>query len=208
MSALLYVTHWHRNRYPWVIGRVLEGAYHWATILSHLPRLQVVEPGDWVALRQAVGASKWVTALFQMLTRSGQLPKVYTQPEEVQSEFDALKDHLEKFVQQSAPPTRAQAHKRTPSRHIAQLTQAAQRALRRDVPGLTRHRARVPGKGEKIEKTGWDELAPYTAKGSWRQDGLERGTQDVDDMMAIEGEEAATLDKRWASSRQPPILSR
>ncbi|KAL1410249.1 hypothetical protein Q8F55_004255 [Vanrija albida] len=138
---------------------------------------------------------------------ASQLPKVYTQPEQVQSEFDALKDHLEKYVQQSAPPSRAQAHKRTPSRHIAQLTQAAQRALRRDVPGLARRRAGVPRKGEKIEKAGWDELAPYTAKSSWRQEGLERGTQDVDDMMSIGGEDVATLDKRWASSSQPAIMS-
>lgn len=146
---------------------------------------------------------------------SGQLSQVYSAPEDVQAEFDALKDHLEGYISQSAPPPTAgkgSGHHRTPSRHIAQITQAAARALRREVPGMGGPRTGAAARrkaGEKSDnRAGWDQLAPYEAKDSWKEEGLQRGVDDVDTMSKLTGEEVAPIEKRWTSAWEPPRMSR
>lgn len=144
---------------------------------------------------------------------------MHPQTTKVQAEYDALKDHIETYIQQSAAPVpeakKAKGHTRTPSRHIAQITQAAQRALRRNVPGLAASSASsraakarsllaaADGQG----KQGWDDLRPYTVKASWREAGVERGQEGVDALREAEEEVVSTLERRWTSGWAPPLLA-
>lgn len=145
---------------------------------------------------------------------AGQSEKLFSQSEMVQGEYDNLKDQLEKYISQSGPPAPAvkdKRHSRAPSRHIAQI--AATRALGRDVPGLpplksATRKARL--RREDGEKGGMarDEMAPYMAKGSWRDTGLERGLADVDAAREMEGEDVVKLERRWTNAWDPERKAR
>lgn len=141
----------------------------------------------------------------------GQVSRVYSVPEDVQSEFESIKEHLEGFIAQSAPPVAAGGglgHRRAPSRNIAQITQAARGALRRDINAPARHSVRRKPNEAPDTKSGWDEMKPYQAKSTWRGVAVERGLSDVEDMMEMAGESVAPLEKRWTSSWEPPRLSK
>lgn len=138
----------------------------------------------------------------------------------VQGEYDNLKDSLDKYIAQSGPPTqptgakdKRMSHARAPSRHLAQI--AASRALGRDVPGLpplksaaATRKARLR-RGEDADKgSARDEMAPYVAKGSWRDTGMERGLAEVDAMREMEGEDVMSLQRRWAIAWNPERMAR
>lgn len=128
-----------------------------------------------------------------------QLQKLHTQPESVQHEFDALKEHLDAYISNStaAPLPRST---RKPTRHISHLTQMAAKALHRDVPGMATMRGKRLVEKGKVE---WDELGEYQAKGSWRDLGLESGVEDVEMMrrLGMSREGGVTgLEKRWGRS--------
>lgn len=134
-----------------------------------------------------------------------QLQKTWTQPEQVQAEFDSIKDHLESYITCSSTPTTTPHRPRVPSRHISHLTQMAAKALNRPVHGLAvrkrppRGQGRAPG-GEKV---GWDELEEYESKANWRELGLEKGMEDVEAIKLLEEagwEGVAALDRRWSRS--------
>ncbi|WRT65526.1 uncharacterized protein IL334_002471 [Kwoniella shivajii] len=141
-----------------------------------------------------------------------QLSKINTLSETVQSEFDLIKEHLESYITHSTPTPSAPSSARSsrnPSRHISNLTQMAQKALHRNVGGMTAYPAafnsRRPNMSnqENKENVGWDELAEYRPKTSWRQLGLERGLEDAEKMREIQEagpDGLAGLDKRWKNS--------
>jgi dynactin-4 len=101
-----------------------------------------------------------------------QVQKLNTQAEIEQTEFEAIKTHLETYITSSAPiPTPKSTKSKQPSRHISHLTQMAARALGRDVPGMMgmSRGKRADGMLEKgKEKAAWDDLAEYGAKASWK----------------------------------------
>jgi dynactin-4 len=137
--------------------------------------------------------------------------KVYSVPDEVQSEFDAIKEHLEGYIVQSAPPatsTGGMGHRRAPSRNIAQITQAARGALRRGLGAPPRPSVRRKPSDKADTKSGWDEMKPYQAKSTWRGVAVERGLSDVEYMAEMTGEGVAPLEKRWTSSWEPPRSSK
>ncbi|KAK8861408.1 hypothetical protein IAR55_002227 [Kwoniella newhampshirensis] len=138
-----------------------------------------------------------------------QSQKMNSLPETIQSEYDALKDHLEPYVSNATPPVSSAGAARRPSRHISQMTQMASKALNREVPGMSAISSRVRGSGSVLrkdgeqEKVGWDDLGEYGAKGSWKALGLERGLQDVETMRKLDHSGAgglATLESRWGMS--------
>ncbi|OCF43394.1 hypothetical protein I317_02692 [Kwoniella heveanensis CBS 569] len=149
-----------------------------------------------------------------------QLQKMHSQAETVQSEFDALKDHLESYIASNAPAPSPARSTRTPSRHISHLTQMAARALHRDVGGIAaskvRSRARgSPGglwkDGSEKEKYGWDEIEEYKAKRSWKDEGLVNGMEDVEIMKNFERSGpggVASLEKRWSKSWESNRMSK
>lgn len=124
---------------------------------------------------------------------------MYAVPEEEQAEFDQLKDHLESYIQDTPSVNPKTGHsRRMPSRHIGKITQAAARALGRDIPGspLARPKRRVAADDK--GRAGWDELSKYEAKSSWRSDGREDGeNDDVDALREMTGEDITPLQKRW-----------
>lgn len=128
-----------------------------------------------------------------------------------QAEFDAIKDHLEGYIQQSAPQP-ARSSRRFPTRNIAHMSQSTARALRYEIPGMAassaRRGARAPTKDGEKDKSHWDELGPYDAKSSWRAVGLEHGTEDVDEMAIISKEEVGHLEKRWANGWDATRMAR
>lgn len=128
-----------------------------------------------------------------------QLQKINSPPEAVQSEFDALKDHLDSYASSSVPaaPPRSQ---RKPTSHISHLTQMAAKVLHRDVPGMGRPLGTRIAEKEKVP---WDDLAEYQADGSWRDVGLERGMKEVEVLRAIGSSGAggkARMEQRWSQS--------
>ena len=134
-----------------------------------------------------------------------QLQKIHSAPpESAQSEFDALKDHLDTYINLSTPAspavTRTALTNRNSTRHISHLTQMAARALHRDVPGMARAKIRPRGEGAQKENAhqSWDALAGYGAKGSWEGLGLQKGMEDVEVMKS--GMDVALLEKRWEHS--------
>ncbi|OWZ71218.1 hypothetical protein AYX14_03406 [Cryptococcus neoformans] len=134
-----------------------------------------------------------------------QLQKTWTQPEQVQAEFDSIKDHLESYITCSSTPTTTPHRPRVPSRHISHLTQMAAKALNRPVHGLAVRKRPPRGQGQAPgeEKVGWDELEEYESKANWRELGLEKGMEDVEAVRLLE--EAgwggvAALDRRWSRS--------
>lgn len=151
---------------------------------------------------------------------TGQSEKQFSQSEMVQGEYDNLKVSLEKYIAQSGSPPSTTAtkdkrlsHQRAPSRHLAQI--AASRALVRDVPGLpplksasATRKARL--RQEEGDKGGAarDGMAPYMAKRSWRDTGMERGLADVDAMRETEGEDIVTLERRWSNAWDPERIAR
>jgi len=120
-----------------------------------------------------------------------QLQKINTQPESVQTEFDALKDHLESYITTTVPVQTPRAGKgKQPSRHISHLTQMAAKALGRDVPGMMGRPKRNVGLLDKgKEKAGWDELEAYQTEKGWK------GLLDT-----TEGDERAGLEMVWGKS--------
>jgi len=146
-----------------------------------------------------IKATSWMLICADHNDLPVQLSKIDTQPESVQSEFDALKDHLGSYVSSSKPPTVPRSSRR-PTRHISHLTQMAAKALHRDVPGMARLKGKVMMEKEKVE---WDELGEYQAKGSWRSAGLEDGMEDVEMMGNMHTSGAggfAGLERRWERS--------
>ncbi|WVF67076.1 hypothetical protein IAT40_001821 [Kwoniella sp. CBS 6097] len=144
-----------------------------------------------------------------------QLQKMNTQAETVQSEFDALKDHLESYIASNVPAPSPARSTRTPSRHISHLTQMAAKALHRDVGGIAASSARSKpramgsgggggsGKEGEKERYGWDEIEQYKAKGSWKYEGLMNGLKDVETMGELQESGPsgmACLGKRWNTS--------
>jgi dynactin-4 len=95
-----------------------------------------------------------------------QLQRINTQPETVQSEFDAIKDHLETYItpNATAPASALRPKPKQPSRHISHLTQMAAKALGRDIPGMMGRPKRTTSLEKGKEKAGWDELEPYNTK--------------------------------------------
>jgi len=148
----------------------------------------------------------------ELANPSGQVSKVYSVPDEVQSEFEAIKEHLEGYIAQTAPPVAVGAgglgHRRAPSRNIAQITQAARGALRRDINAPARHSVRRKPNEATGGKSGWDDMKPYQAKSTWRGVAVERGLSDVENMREMTGEAVAPLEKRWTSAWEPPRLSK
>ena len=131
---------------------------------------------------------------------------MHAEPDKIQSEFDAIKEHLESYLATSTPAPAASrgstsSRQRQPTRHISHLTQMAAKALDRDVPGLARPKARLGNTGPQDEQhTAWDTLAPYASKSSWRDTGLEKGMVDVEHMTSMKKLEIAEVDRRWAHS--------
>ncbi|WWC60123.1 uncharacterized protein I303_102687 [Kwoniella dejecticola CBS 10117] len=146
-----------------------------------------------------------------------QLQKMNTQADLVQSEFDALKDHLDSYISLSTPTTSAPSSTRStrnPSRHISHITHMAQKALHREVGGMVaysvRNKRSATKDGQDV-KVGWDELGEYEPKESWRKAGLERGSQEVDALREINAsgsEGLARLEKRWAKSYDGSKMTR
>lgn len=141
------------------------------------------------------------------LTYSGQAVNVYPVPEEEQAEFDHLKDHLESYIQDTPTVNPKTGHsRRVPTRHIGKITQAAARALGRDVPGspLARPKRRVAG--EDKGRAGWDELSKYEAKHAWRSEeqGNGESESDIDALREMTGEDITPLQKRWEGAWAVP----
>jgi dynactin-4 len=99
---------------------------------------------------------------------SAQLQKIHTQPETIQNEFDALKDHLEGYITTTVPVQTPRPKGKQPSRHISHLTQMAAKALGRDVPGMMGRPKRKEGLDKGKEKAGWDELEAFKTERAWR----------------------------------------
>ncbi|RXK41387.1 hypothetical protein M231_01292 [Tremella mesenterica] len=135
-----------------------------------------------------------------------QAQKLSTQTENIQNEFDALKDHLEGYITSTAPVP-AKTPVRQPSRHISHLTQMAAKALHRDIPGLAAATAkrRIPGGSEPMtDRAGWDDLGEYTSKGTWEEANLHH-TNELERLSKFS--EAgpgglANLERRWSHSWQ------
>lgn len=141
---------------------------------------------------------------------SGQVSKQFSNDEEVQAEYDHLKEHLEAYMALSGPQVpavRGTKQNRTPSRHIAQLTQAASRALGRDVPGLpplskTARGARFQKGGERTASPR-DEIGAYQSKASWAEEGIEKGLSEIGAMRELSSENVVPVDRRWTMARDP-----
>ena len=99
---------------------------------------------------------------------AAQLQKINTQPETIQNEFDALKDHLEGYITTTVPVQTPRPKGKQPSRHISHLTQMAAKALGRDVPGMMGRPKRKEGIDKGKEKAGWDELEAFKTERAWR----------------------------------------
>lgn len=133
-----------------------------------------------------------------LLTVIAQVQRLLAETETVQSEFDAIKDHLESYMTATAPaPTPKAGKSKQPSRHIQQLTAKAAKVLNRDVPGMNMLGARTKrkdgtGDGKGKERAAWDELAAFESKHSWKG---AAGDLDQDER----GERAA-LEKLWAKT--------
>jgi dynactin-4 len=99
------------------------------------------------------------------------LQRIDTQPEIIQTEFDAIKDHLETYITPNAPAPASTSRPKSkqPSRHISHLTQMAAKALGRDVPGMMGRPKRRTTLEKGKEKAGWDELEPYETKHSCKE---------------------------------------
>ncbi|WWD16685.1 hypothetical protein CI109_101115 [Kwoniella shandongensis] len=138
-----------------------------------------------------------------------QLQKTHSHNEPIQSEFDALKEHLDSYISTNAPPIPTPRSTRAPFRHISHLTQMASKALHRDLSGMAGSSARARPRGSGVgkdgekEKVGWDVLGEYESKTSWKQLGLESGLEDVEKMKKLEYSGVAgvaTLDRTWDKS--------
>jgi len=129
-----------------------------------------------------------------------QLQKMIKEPQTIQDDFESIKDHIDNYITTSTPPPVAvkSALTRQPTRHISHLTQMAAKALGRDVPGMRSLRPR--GESEKTRHESWDELGEFKSKGTWKAQGLERGTSDVEDMRNMDSLELARVEHRWARS--------
>ena len=133
-------------------------------------------------------------------------------------EFDHLKDHLEPFLR------RGQAHPSHPSTSTSSVTAAASAALSstllKDIPGLgSRHgslfglasRARGgEGKGVKDDLDKYESLGPVGGAAKEKRKGKKVDTEaermrEMREMGNVEV--VASLEKRWTSSWQQPILS-
>lgn len=122
---------------------------------------------------------------------------VYTVPEEEQAEFDQLKDHLETYIQDAPSVNPKTGHsRRVPTRHIGKITQAAARALGRDIPGSPLARPKRRTAADDKGRAGWDELGKYEAKHAWRSD-EPNGESDIDALREMTGEDIVPLEKRW-----------
>jgi dynactin-4 len=117
-----------------------------------------------------------------------QLQKINTQPETIQNEFDALKDHLEGYITTTVPVQTPRPKGKQPSRHISHLTQMAAKALGRDVPGMMGRPKRKEGLDKGKEKAGWDELEAFKTERPWRG------------MLSVEGEDRAGMDMIWSKA--------
>ncbi|EKD03528.1 hypothetical protein A1Q2_02111 [Trichosporon asahii var. asahii CBS 8904] len=140
---------------------------------------------------------------------ASQAVNVYPIPEEEQAEFDQLKDHLENYIQDTPSVNPKTGHsRRVPTRHIGKITQAAARALGRDVPGspLARPKRRVAGDDK--GRAGWDELGKYEAKHAWRSDEQGNGGSDIDALREMTGEDITPLDKRWEGAWAVPSTAK
>ncbi|KAK4685600.1 hypothetical protein P7C73_g4541, partial [Tremellales sp. Uapishka_1] len=88
----------------------------------------------------------------------------------------------------------------------------AAKALHRDLPGMAASSAkrRIPrgvDKGGAKERIGWDELTDYKGDQNWKQLGVQRGLEDVENMRR--GEVAvASLERRWGKSWETDRSSR
>lgn len=103
---------------------------------------------------------------------SAQVQRLNTQTETVQAEYEAIKDHLESYMTSSATattPAPKGGKSKNPSRHISHLKQMAAKALGREVPGMMSRPRRKEGLEKGKEKAGWDELADFEAKRSWKE---------------------------------------
>jgi dynactin-4 len=117
-----------------------------------------------------------------------QLQKINTQPETIQNEFDALKDHLEGYITTTVPVQTPRPKGKQPSRHISHLTQMAAKALGRDVPGMMGRPKRKEGLDKGKEKAGWDELEAYKTERAWRG------------LLSVEGEDRAGMEMTWSKA--------
>jgi dynactin-4 len=114
-----------------------------------------------------------------------QLQKINTQPETIQNEFDALKDHLEGYITTTVPVQTPRPKGKQPSRHISHLTQMAAKALGRDVPGMMGRPKRKEGLDKGKEKAGWDELETFKTERAWRG------------LLNVEEEDRAGMEMIW-----------
>jgi len=117
-----------------------------------------------------------------------QLQKINTQPETIQNEFDALKDHLEGYITTTVPVQTPKPKGKQPSRHISHLTQMAAKALGRDVPGMMGRPKRKEGLDKGKEKAGWDELEAFKTERAWKG------------LIDAEEEERAGLERIWGKA--------
>lgn len=123
-----------------------------------------------------------------LLTILAQLQKINPQPETTQTEFDALKDHLEGYITTTTPVQTPRPKGKQPSRHITHLTQMAAKALGRDVPGMMGRSKRKEGLDKGKEKAGWDELETFKTERAWK------GLLDTED------EDRAGLEMIWGKA--------
>jgi dynactin-4 len=140
-----------------------------------------------------------VVRLFGLSAGSGlclrpeQVQKIHAQTERVQSEFEALKDHLDSYITSTAP---VQAKKPVPTRHISHLTQMAAKALHRDVPGMNAVSSRPKPKQDARDK--WDDMGVYESKNRVKDVSEEVMEEDARDLER-NGDRAA-LERVWCNS--------
>jgi dynactin-4 len=68
---------------------------------------------------------------------------------------------------------------------------------------LVRPSVRRPDK-ERDGRASWDEMKVHAPKATWRQLGVERGFEDVEEARGMQREDVAGLEKRWATAWEPP----
>lgn len=132
---------------------------------------------------------------------------MHKQPEVLQSEFDAIKDHLDGYMTSIAPPKiPARTPRSTASRHISQLTQLAAKALHRPLSSRNVPPPRMrtisglsagSDKNAPKDKFGWDELNEYKSKLSWRSN---MNMEEEQGPLQMSRGDLGGLDPRWSTS--------
>lgn len=159
-------------------------------------------------------------ALLSMIILSPvvQVQKMKTPYDPALNEFEAIKDHLESYIQTpvAAPPpsTRPSSsrHQSSTTRNISHLTKMAAKALGKDMPGLTptpKARPRMMmGSDHPRGPEEWDVLEERESKENWATGDNASPLKHMRGLSAASAQGQARLDKLWTRSWDGPHAAR